>query len=123
MNAFTVEVQGELLIDVTAPPAPVIDVTVVGPPAAIDIVLGLPGERGPVGPAGPQGATGPVGPAGPQGETGAQGPQGATGPAGPTDWNLITNKPAFGTAALIDVHVGATPPANPTIGDVWIDTN
>jgi hypothetical protein len=122
MDVFTVEVQ-ELVIDIIAPPAPVIDVSIVGPPAAIDIVLGLPGERGPVGPQGPKGDTGAQGPVGPQGPQGAQGIQGVQGPAGPTDWNMITNKPAFGTAALIDVHVGATPPANPTIGDVWIDTN
>lgn len=81
------------------------------------------GPPGPEGPQGEVGPVGPVGPAGPVGPTGAVGPVGPVGPAGPTDWNAITNKPAFGTAALIDVHVGTAPPASPTLGDVWIDTN
>lgn len=44
----------------------------------------------------------------PRGDTGATG---ATGPAGPTDWNLLTNKPAFlaegATAAAARAAIGA----------------
>lgn len=29
----------------------------------------------------------------------------------------------LGSAALVDIHVGTAPPASPTIGDIWIDTN
>jgi hypothetical protein len=28
-----------------------------------------------------------------------------------------------GTAALLDIHVGTTPPLNPTVNSIWIDTN
>ena len=50
--------------------------TLVGP-------QGIPGPRGPIGPAGPQGPTGATGPIGPQGPVGPAGATGATGPIGP----------------------------------------
>ena len=51
------------------------------------------------------GASGATGATGNLGATGATGQTGATGPIGTTDWGDITNKPAFGTAALLDVPV------------------
>lgn len=78
---------------------------------------GAQGPQGPAGPAGPKGDTGDAGPTGPTGPTGAQGPKGdtgatgPTGPAGTTDWNDLTNKPAFigsgSTAAAARSAIGA----------------
>lgn len=47
--------------------------------------------------------------------------EGADVPA-TVDWADITGKPAFGTAALVNIHVGGTAPVSPVVGDVWIDT-
>lgn len=72
----------------------------VGMPEQFDVQIGL---AGPTGPQGPRGAASTVpGPTGPTGPTGPQGPQGPTG--------------------AVPFTVGATPPASPSIGDVWIDT-
>ena len=77
--------------------------TLVGP-------QGIPGPRGPIGPAGPQGptgATGPIGPIGPQGPAGATGATGPIGPVGPTG--------ATGATGPIGPQgpIGETGPAGP----------
>jgi len=66
----------------------------VGLPEQFDVQIGL---AGPTGPQGPPGAASTV--------------PGPTGPAGPT-----------GPTGAVPFTVGATPPASPSIGDVWIDT-
>ena len=116
-----------ILVDIPAggPPGPQGPQGDVGPQG----IQGETGDTGPIGPQGaqgPQGDTGAMGLQGPQGERGAEGPQGVQGVQGPmgvTDWAAITNKPAFGSAALVDIHVGTAPPSSPTVGDIWIDTN
>lgn len=60
------------------------------------------GEQGPVGPRGDVGPTGSTGPKGDTGEQGIQGAEGPIGPPGPTDWNLLSNKPALGTSSSMD---------------------
>jgi len=80
---------------------------------------------------------------------GIQGPEGPVGPIGPmgvTTWDAITGKPATypptlpiaqsGITNLVvdlagkanmtggdSIHVGLTPPPNPAVGDLWLDTN
>jgi Collagen triple helix repeat (20 copies) len=78
---------------------------------------GAQGDPGPPGPQGAQGPQGPQGPAGaastvpgPAGPTGPTGPQGSTGPAGPQG--------PQGAMAATD-----TPPANPTPGQQWWETD
>ena len=78
---------------------------------------GASGSQGPTGPTGaastvtgPTGWTGPTG-AGSDGATGPTGPAGATGPTGPTG----ATGPEFYT-------YGATAPAAPDEGQVWIDS-
>ena len=85
----------------------------------VPINIGPKGDPGEIGPQGPKGDPGPQGPAGetgsqgfpgPKGDKGDPGPQGVpgpkgdkgdkgdtgpAGPAGPSDWDLITNKPAL----------------------------
>jgi hypothetical protein len=47
---------------------------------------------------------------------------GPPGPPGSSAWDDITGKPAFGTAALINVYVGSSAPSSPAVNDIWIDT-
>ena len=75
-----------------------------------------PGPAGPPGSAGPPGPTGGSGPPGPTGGDGPPGPPGPTptgppGPAGP---------PGSGGGA--SVTTSDTPPANPSDGDLWWDS-
>ena len=68
------------------------------------------GPTGPTGPTGAQGIQGDVGPTGPTGPTGSIGSTGATGPTGPTGRPYtLTSSP--------------TPPANPQVGDQWLDND
>ena len=66
--------------------------------------LAPPGPNGPAGPPGPTGGDGPPGPSG-------TGPTGPPGPAGP---------PGSGGGA--SVTTSDTPPANPSDGDLWWDS-
>ena len=67
------------------------------------------GPSGPTGPTGVTGATGPTGPTGVTGATGPTGPTGvgATGATGPNGVFLVSD----------------TPPASPTVGDIWFESD
>jgi hypothetical protein len=73
--------------------------TVSYPISSPGATLSIAGIPGPSGPTGPTGAASTV--------TGPTGPTGATGPTGPTG---------------AEVFVSATPPQNPTPGDLWFDS-
>lgn len=36
---------------------------------------------------------------------------------------VLPGAEGLGTAAALNIHVGATPPADPAVNDVWIDTS
>jgi hypothetical protein len=53
--------------------------------------------------------------------TGLQGPTGAKGDKGPQgDTGIKGDKGDNGDSGII---VSATPPSNPLVGDLWVDTN
>ena len=72
-------------------------------------------------------AQGPTGPQGPQGTPGPQGPQGPQGPAGqgfvdaPLDGNIYGRQNGGWEEVSAAVSVGSTPPASPSVGQLWWD--
>ena len=68
-------------------------------------------------------SAGGVGPQGPPGEGVPSG--GITGQVlvKTSDTDYATTWQSLGTAALVDIHVGSSPPSSPTVGDIWIDTS
>ena len=76
-------------------------------------VAGAKGDKGDPGATGTTGAKGDRGDAGPQGIQGIQGPKGDTGTQG-------VQGPA-GPVAGAKVTASTTAPANPAVGDVWLD--
>ena len=96
----------------------------------------VPGPVGPVGPEGPEGPAGPVGPIGPKGDTGATGPKGDAGDPGAAgasgsagvkgdkgDKGDTGAQGPVGPVAGAKVTASTTAPANPAVGDVWLDTS
>jgi hypothetical protein len=85
-------------------------------------------REGTVGPPGPAGPTGPKGDKGDTGATGPQGPQGDPGPAVTPGANGQFYRTAGGAAIWqtgvegreVQWHTGATPPASPQAGDLWM---
>lgn len=75
--------------------------------------------EGPTGPVGPTGPTGP-GITGPTGDTGPIGPSG--GPTGPTGDTGPTG-PTGPTGATGRITYAATAPADPYLGEVWVDSS
>jgi len=94
-----------------------------GPPGATG-GTGPAGATGATGAQGPVGGLGPAGPAGPTGATGAtgsQGPQGIPGPTGATGPTGPQGPP--GTGGSGSLVIGDTPPASPSPGSEWWDSN
>ena len=80
---------------------------------------GIQGDVGPTGPTGSTGATGPTGPTGAQGIQGDAGPTGPTGPIGGTG----AAGPTGPTGRPYTLTSSPTPPANPQVGDQWLDND
>jgi len=89
-------------------------------PETWELTTNIKGADGAAGTAGSQGPAGPVGPAGPQ------------GPPGPSLWGGIggTLSTQADLQAALDLKlnasrltVGPTPPPNPALNDLWVDTN
>ena len=103
---------GYIVVDVTlAAPITAIDVTLPSlAPIGVDILgVGIQGPPGPVGPEGPVGPLGPPGPGMPVG--GSQG-----------QMLIKTSSINYDTEWHTLIHVGTTPPANPILNDLWVDT-
>lgn len=58
-----------------------------------------------------------------QGTQGPMGPQGLPGeiPEAPLDGKQYARE-AGDWVSIVNMHVGPSPPANPSVGDIWIDT-